>query len=509
MSRIYTSAQDEQIVERILAHGFAFPDAFSQSKNPKWRVLRLALAVSLAERVPPTEVTQGEQPRSDGKEYFVEQIVGGAKHDFGAAIRALLSVYHGVALPPDPPGDNERAGQRRFANLLTSHIQRGLSRMNDAMNASSLETLENFLARTVFPITTLLPRVDVLQARLTDLGIKAVVQGRVRGPRMDVFTLGLKSMDDWTALKGKLDELAFVLDLRLGSLRVSQTESPQVAELCLPRPERDWDTFELQQLLLSLESDHSKTGELPICLGTDQRGRTFFFDLATAPHLLVAGATGSGKSTSLHAMILSLAYGDGAPRVDLCLIDPKGGLEFSVYRGLGGLFLGDVATDADAALSVLKSLDDEMTKRQGILVASNVQSLEEGRRTGNVDFRYLVVVVEELADLVLSNPLAEKYLVRLATLGRASGIHLVLATQRPDAKTFSGLLRSNIYGRVALRVAKATDSHIILDSNGAESLLGRGEMLVRLPSRPITWIQGFHISTAQVRDLLAVRNEAK
>jgi S-DNA-T family DNA segregation ATPase FtsK/SpoIIIE len=227
---------------------------------------------------------------------------------------------------------------------------------------------------------------------------------------------------------------------------------------------------------------------LPAYLGEDVGGDGVGFDLASAPHLLIGGTTGSGKSVCLHALLLSLLQRHSPERLQLLLIDPKR-VELAPYAKLPHVIGQQVLCDAPDALSSLQQLVDVMNQREATLASLGARDIDDPRAASQ-GWARIVVIVEELADLILQSGAIEEPLVRLAQKARASGIHLVLATQRPDAQTFSGLLRSNIPSRIALTVQKATESRIILDDVGAEQLLGKGDMLVKLIGQPLIRVHG-------------------
>lgn len=197
----------------------------------------------------------------------------------------------------------------------------------------------------------------------------------------------------------------------------------------------------------------------------------------------------------LHAILLSLlTAGDTPP--ELALIDPKG-VEFSAYGKSNHLWGGAIVTGADDALALLNGLVDEMEARQERMRALDARNIDEANAVG-ARLRRIVVVIDELGDLFMTRREIEVPLIRLAQKARSSGIHLVLATQRPEAATFPGLLRSNIPSRIALTVQKAVESRIILDEQGAESLQGRGDMLVRFAGRPTVRAHGCRVDPADI-----------
>lgn len=216
---------------------------------------------------------------------------------------------------------------------------------------------------------------------------------------------------------------------------------------------------------------------LPLQLGVDTLGNPVVCDLARAPHLLVAGATGSGKSVTVHAMICGMLTRHSERDLRLVLIDPKR-LEFASYARLPHLLGGRVVTDSTDAVDALERLCDGMESRYELLEQSGCRDIASYRARGG-HMPYVVVVIDEWADLYYAQKkAAESPLVRLAQKARAAGIHIVLATQRPSAKVVTGLIKANFPARMALRVGSMVDSRVILDCNGAEQLLGRGDSLV-------------------------------
>lgn len=231
--------------------------------------------------------------------------------------------------------------------------------------------------------------------------------------------------------------------------------------------------------------------EIPLIIGQTEDGGRLFYDLAKMPHLLIAGATGSGKSVFMHDCILSTLY---AGNCNIVLIDVKR-VEFSIYEGVPHL-CRPIAYDGREALENLKSVCFEMSRRYELLQKENCRNIQEYHERGGC-LNYITVFIDELADLVLSNHEIEFYLVKLAQLGRAAGIHLVVATQRPDSTVLSGLIRANIPSRVCFSVQKATDSRIILDMAGGETLRGRGDgLFLPIGSKKPTRFQAPYITPA-------------
>ena len=230
---------------------------------------------------------------------------------------------------------------------------------------------------------------------------------------------------------------------------------------------------------------------LDVLLGTDRVGREVRIDLCTMPHLLVAGTTGSGKSVWINSMMLDLV---ALPpeRVRFLLIDPKR-VELAMYGGLPHVVYGQAIWDMSVAARALDWVATQMEQRFALLAATYA------RNDAGQDWPKIVIVIDELANLLLTNPDAERPIIRLASMSRAVGIHLVMATQRPDATVLSGLLRGNVPARIAFATMTAAESRIILDETGAERLAGKGEMLVRLPgNRTLLNLQGRYVSDEQI-----------
>lgn len=233
--------------------------------------------------------------------------------------------------------------------------------------------------------------------------------------------------------------------------------------------------------------------EIPFIIGQTENGTRLLYDLVKMPHLLAAGSTGSGKSVFLHNCILSALV---SSKTSVILIDIKR-VEFSIYEDIPHL-AAPVCYTAREALETLKALCAVMDKRYSTLKTAGARNIME-YRDGGGKMQYITVFIDELADLILSNNRIESYLVRLAQLGRAAGIHLVVATQRPDASILSGLIRANIPSRVCFAVQKSTDSRIILDQTGGEKLRGAGDgLFMPIGSKTASRFQAPYITTGQL-----------
>ena len=237
---------------------------------------------------------------------------------------------------------------------------------------------------------------------------------------------------------------------------------------------------------------------LPVALGEDTAGEPVASDLSSLPHLLIAGATGSGKSVCINTIVASLLMTCPPDRLRMLMVDPKR-VELTPFNGIPHL-VTPVIVDADDVLVVLKAAQNEMLRRYKKLEEIGARNLEAYNRKASEHMPFFVIIIDELADLMMAAAYeVEQALVRLAQLGRATGIHLILATQRPSVNVVTGLLKANIPARVAFAVASQVDSRVILDAVGAEKLLGKGDALLLTSDSPKpVRVQGTYVSDAEI-----------
>ena len=279
------------------------------------------------------------------------------------------------------------------------------------------------------------------------------------------------------------DDLAMALKAQ--TIRI-QAPIPGKDVVGIEVPNQNLETIYLKEILES-EVFKNASSPLTMALGKDIVGAPFVTDLKKLPHLLIAGTTGSGKSVGINAMLLSLLYRNSPQTLRLMMIDPKM-LEFSIYNDIPHL-LTPVITEAKKAITALSNMVAEMERRYKIMSQTrtkNIESYNEKMKSeGGEQFPYIVVIIDELADLMMtSGKDVELYIGRLAQMARASGIHLIVATQRPSVDVVTGLIKANLPSRISYRVGQRIDSKVILDQMGAESLQGRGDMLFTPPGSP-------------------------
>jgi len=337
-----------------------------------------------------------------------------------------------------------------------------------------------------------------LESKLGIFGVEARVVEIHPGPVITRFELEPGSGVKVHQVVNLADDLA--LALKATSIRIL-APIPGKGTIGIEVPNRNPCIVTMKEILAS-KKFASSTSRLEIALGRDVSGKPYTADLEKMPHLLIAGATGSGKSVCINSIITSLVYRNSPREVQLLLIDPKR-LELSIYKGIPHL-LCEVVTEPKKAVRALHWVIEEMDMRYKLLAGRGVRNIQA--LDGELPF--IVVIIDELADLMLSVPQdLEMAVAKLAQMARAVGIHLVVATQRPSVDVITGVIKANLPCRIAFKVASRIDSRTILDGNGAEVLLGKGDMLFLPPAtaEPLR-IHGAFVSSAETRDLVEFLN---
>ena len=360
----------------------------------------------------------------------------------------------------------------------------------------------------------------LLETNLNDFGIEVDVVSVKPGPVVTLFEInpakGIK-VSQITSLSKDLARTMSVTSLRVVD------NIPGTSSIGIEVPNESREIVSLKEIIISKKYENSDS-PITIALGKDIQGKPICTDLQKLPHLLVAGTTGSGKSVTLHTMLVSLLYKSDPTDLQLLLVDPKM-LELSVYDGIPHL-LNPVITDMSDATNGLRWCVQQMEKRYRIMSELKVrdilaynQLVLENEQSGNKveitshkgddviyheKLPYIVVVIDEFADMMLQvGKKVEDLIIRLAAKARASGIHLILATQRPSVNVITGLIKANIPARIALQVTTNIDSRTIIDSMGAENLLGNGDMLFMKPgSRVPKRIHGAYVSDNEVKEIV-------
>jgi S-DNA-T family DNA segregation ATPase FtsK/SpoIIIE len=320
---------------------------------------------------------------------------------------------------------------------------------------------------------------EIIKKTLKNFGIDVEILRTVKGPVVTRYEVKPAPGTKVNKIVSLTNDLA--LALKATHIRII-APIPGESAVGIEIPNKKYSIVRLREIIQS-ELFTKFTGILPIPIGKDVNGEILISDLVDMPHLLIAGATGSGKSVCLNSIIISLLYRFNPNELKLLLIDPKR-VELTLYNGLPHLY-SPVINDAKKATDALKLLSKDMQDRYSKLSTVNARDIVSYNEVAKEKLPYIVVVIDELADLMLiSAREIEEVIMRLAQLARGVGIHLIFATQRPSVDIITGVIKANFPSRIALQVFSKVDSRVILDTGGAEELLGKGDMLVYLSGFP-------------------------
>ncbi len=341
-------------------------------------------------------------------------------------------------------------------------------------------------------------QMNIIQKTLENFGINVEMGDISVGPTVTQYTL--KPADG--VKLAKITSLHNDLSLALAAhpIRI-EAPIPGKSLVGVEVPNQKVAAVNLKEILRSQEFKQRKTN-LTVALGKDVSGKVWAADLGKMPHLLVAGSTGSGKSVCLNTVIISLLYQNSPDDLRFIMVDPKR-VEFTVYNGIPHL-LTPVITDTVKTVNALKWVIGEMDRRFELLSKRGKRDIGAFNQETNEKMPYLVLIIDELADLMaVAAAEVEAAIIRLAQMARAVGIHLILATQRPSVNIITGLIKANITTRIAFAVASSTDSRTILDTSGAEKLLGRGDMLYTCPDlgKPKR-LQGAYVRDHEIKNVI-------
>ncbi|WP_058270412.1 DNA translocase FtsK [Olsenella massiliensis] len=381
------------------------------------------------------------------------------------------------------PGDDADGYELPRFSMLSSNP-------NSAASASSKEELDQTRAR--------------LQGTLEEFGLTGRVVDYVSGPLVTTFRVEMGEGERVNRIRNLEDDIA--LTLAAEKVRIF-APIPGTSYVGIEIPNKSRQNVHLGDVL-----PFAAGGPLEVAIGRDSAGRPVIADIAKMPHMLVAGTTGSGKSVMINSMIMSLLMRTTPKQVRLIMIDPKR-VEFSAYNGLPHLYV-PVVTEPRQAASALAWAVSEMERRLKVFQKAGARDIKVYNRLckdgalAKMDnppepMPFLVVIIDELSDLMMvAGKDVEASIVRIAQLARAAGIHLVIATQRPSANVVTGLIKSNIDSRVALKVSSGIDSRVILDETGAERLLGNGDMLFKDRGLSPRRVLGCYTSDREINDVV-------
>lgn len=492
MADFNTNHREELLIDRVRKVGFGYDE---ESEFPKYFVLRVALAWAMNAPHLPLESTDWIHKRLEGdkgKEYHLEQITGKGKdkkEDFDLLIRSMLYIKHKDELDRDKK--DIFSDEKEYLKILSRYIQRGLYELDNTYKGSDC-----FYQWCLDNLHLSSPQTDnqaqensqnntgdyfsKLQNYFKKQGIGIRLMNEEDSYRHHICKIELLESDKIQVFKNKSQYLDDELgeSVYIESCKgLSKTYNIQIAKL-----QEQWQNLglkEFQQGILFLQKQNYALG---VFAGMSVDKTPFCFDLKDAPHLLVAGTTGSGKSVLLKNIILCLLRNKN---VEISIIDPKAGASFAEFKNIKNI---EVFTTQEANECVEQFIE-EMESRYKRNAAGE----------GYDNMPYKILVVDELSDLLKQNKEIETYFIRLAQKAREARIYLVLATQRPDSQTFSGNLRSNVPSRIALKVQKSTESKIILDEVGAEKLSKKGDMLIKLESGEHSRVLGIYLTPEEIQ----------
>jgi S-DNA-T family DNA segregation ATPase FtsK/SpoIIIE len=329
------------------------------------------------------------------------------------------------------------------------------------------------------------------------------------GPVVTTFEFRPEAGVKYSRVTGLAEDLC--LAMRAESILIERMAGKSTVGIQVPNHDRE--TIWLRDVI-EAESFTEHKSKLTLAMGKDINGRIVTADLATMPHVLIAGSTGSGKSVAINAMIMSVLYKATPQQVRMILVDPKR-VELGMYEGIPHLFT-PIITEPKLAANALRNAVREMERRLKLLASRSVRNIDQYNKLfdnqtpslfedaeAEQPLPHIIIIIDELADLMmLDKANVEEAITRLAQMARAVGIHLVLATQRPSVDVITGLIKANVPTRISFRLATKVDSRTILDSNGAEALLGRGDMLFLPPGT--SRLQRLHAPFVTEKEIAAV-----
>jgi len=423
-----------------------------------------------------------------------------------------IAFASGPARPEEPAEAEPPASARSRRRRATSADEpdAAAAQTRGSYTLPPLTILDQPKGGAVLDNDRLLERGKILQLKSAEFGVMGTVREIHPGPVVTTYEFKPDAGVKYSKIVGLADDLALALEAE--SIRIDRVSGKGNVGIEIPNEARE--TIYLREVLES-EGFRRSSGKLTLGLGKAVNGDVWTSDLTSMPHLLIAGSTGTGKSVGLNCMIASILFRSTPDEVRLILIDPKR-LELGVYEDIPHL-LTPVVTDAKVASNVLKWAVTEMERRIRMLASEGVRNIEQynniiraeagDREDENGEelrpLHYVVIVIDELADLMMvSSHEVEEAITRLAQMARAVGIHLILATQRPSVDVITGLIKANFPSRISFRVAARVDSRTILDSIGAEQLLGRGDMLFLPPgSARLIRVHGAYVTEHEIARL--------
>jgi S-DNA-T family DNA segregation ATPase FtsK/SpoIIIE len=397
----------------------------------------------------------------------------------------------------EPGGESEEPGPAR-----TQRPRQTVG--GEGYHLPSVELLTVYDTSSIRPQKEeLLSNSALLEGKLADFDVEGKVTHVHPGPVVTMYEFEPAPGVKINKVVSLSDDLT--LGLKAQNIRVSPI--PGKATIGIEVPNKQREVVSLREIVTS-ENFKKSYSKLTLALGKDIFGNPVVADLAKMPHLLVAGATGAGKSVSINSMVMSILYKAGPSEVKMLMIDPKL-LELSMYEDIPHL-ISPVITNPKKAAEALRKMVFEMERRYRLLAEKGSRNIESFNPQASEEDRlpYIIIFIDELADLMFaSSNEVEDSITRLAQMARAAGIHLIIATQRPSVDVITGLIKANFPARISFQVFSKIDSRTILDTQGAEQLLGKGDMLMMLPGSRIIRVHGAFITEDEITSVTAFIKE--
>ena len=398
----------------------------------------------------------------------------------------------------EPIINNTNLGNSAAREIPKSTTANNLNIDNKKNYSPSLEILDSdsTLSKRRMDTNKIKDNSNLLERVFADFNIEIKVINVKLGPVVTLYEILPAAGIKINTIINLADDIS--RSMGVGAVRIAQIYGTQYLGVEIPNDQRETVTI---KELLSNENFKNTTHKIPICIGKDISGNIEVIDLAKTPHLLVAGTTGSGKSVFINTLLTSILYKFSPEELRLILIDPKM-LELSVYNDIAHL-LTPVVTEPKKAIIALKWVCKEMERRYSLMNEESTRSLEGYNQKAVEKMPYIVVFIDEMADLMMTaGKEVEHYVQRLAQMARACGIHLVMATQRPSVDIITGSIKANFPSRISFQVASKYDSRTVLGEVGAEQLLGNGDMLMSKNGGNIIRYQSAFISDSEVNKLI-------
>ncbi|MDL0089575.1 FtsK/SpoIIIE domain-containing protein [Campylobacter gastrosuis] len=478
LGKIYTKPGEEQFIANVIKNSL-------QIDLPKYVILRLAINKSIR-----LEYKSLDNPcysnyipydgSISGAEYNMTQVIGEGKglKDYTSLLRAFFMFRH-------KDENLDFSDDSVFTSTIDKYIHRGLYELSNLYKSKDdfyqflLDEFLNFKSQNFTQESVEANRID--KSRLTQYfktnAINAEILSINEALRHDVFKIHLASESDFRNLNSKISSFKREFGLYANAMFNERVGEAMSFNLFLPKPPSNWTILGASEFRADLAKNNKKM-IIVSYLGRDINNEPFFFDLSECPHLLIGGASGSGKSVLLHTIITSTAKLN--QDAEFIIIDPKGGAEFSVYDGLiklSKIAQNKVTTDILNFENVIGGIIDEMELRYKELAKFGASKNSELTNP----FNNIVVIIDEAADAFMNLENMQNSVVLIAQKARAVGIFVILATQTPNSNIFKQELRANFSSRIALKAQNASGSKIIIDETGAENLLGKGDMLAKVP----------------------------